>query len=645
MNESEDKSKIDELNKSLYSREAPDILTKRKMRFQEQDSNVNTDWEHPQENPDQFDLDNQIKHTPMSFFTKFLLTSIVFFLVALGIGAILVFNGSNIVSANNVDIKVSAPASVSGGEAIPFGIQITNHNNIVLENVNLSVDFPSGTVDAEDSLKELKNFRTPLDNISPEGIGQKDMNIVLYGEENTKKEVKVSIQYRVKGSNATFTKEKIFDLLIASSPLSLSVSSFKEVNSGQEFDLELTMKSNSREVMKSLLLKAIYPFGFSFISSDMKNSADNSVWKIGDIPPGGKKTIKIRGKLEGQDDEVRVFRFSVGSARLGSDKLIATEYISSAQEVSIKKPFMTVDLAFNGDSSSKEFVSYFNNSVRVDISYFNNLQTSINDAEVHVKLSGSAFDKTFVSPDNGLYKSANNEIVWNSITTPELRSIEAGGSGRISFSITPKDFSTAARPVTNPNLKFVVSVKGKRNSESNVPESITSTAEKTVKISSNASLGGQIVRSSGPFANTGPIPPKAEQQTTYTVIWTVDNTANNISNAQVHSSLPPYVKWLGNVSPTAEDITYDKVSGEVLWNVGSLGTYTAGSSRRKQVAFQISFNPSINQVNQSPVLVNQASLSAQDDFTDETLKSNLGVMTTRFSTDSSFKDGDEKVVK
>ncbi|MEK7463658.1 MAG: hypothetical protein AAB610_00855 [Patescibacteria group bacterium] len=639
----EDKSKIEELKKSLYSRNTPDIRTHRRLRFQKQESNIITDWEHPQEIEEDIELNKRYKDTSMSFFTKILIGSIFFFLAALGIGAYLVFNGSNIVSANNVDITINGPVSVAGGEPVSFEVQISNQNNIKLQTVDLSVDFPAGTTDADDSLKELKNFRELIPDIESGGVGQKTIRAIVYGEENSKKEIKVSIEYRVKGSNAIFQKEKTFDLLVSSSPITLTVSSFKEVNSGQEFEMAVTMNSNSKEVIKSLLLKAVYPFGFTYTSSDLKPVADTTTWRIGDIPPGGKKTIKIKGKLEGQDDEARVFKFTTGAQSVRNDKFIGTEYISSSQEISIRKPFMSVGVSLDGDSEVQEYVGSFNNPVKVEISYFNNLPTSIIDGEIHVKLSGTSFDKVSVAPDQGLYKSADNEIVWNAITTRALKDIGAGESGRVSFTVTPRDLSTSLRPITNPDLKLDISVKGKRNSESSVPESITSSAARRIKITSNISLGGQVVRSTGPFENSGPIPPRAEQQTTYTVIWTVDNTSSTIANGQVQSSLPPYMKWLGKTDPSSEDITYNKVDGTIVWNVGSLSTYTNGTSRRKQVSFQVGLVPSVTQVGQTPVIVNQSTFTAQDDFTGETLKSNLGTLNTRFSADQTFNEGNEKV--
>ncbi|MEK7184801.1 MAG: hypothetical protein AAB683_01545 [Patescibacteria group bacterium] len=641
----EDSTKIEDLNKSLYSRSTPNIRTKRRLRFYDQEVGVKTDWEHKEEKTEAMELNTRYKSNSMSFFTKILIWSFVFFVISIAIGAFILLKGSNIVSAKNVDITVNGPVSVAGGEPVSFQIQVSNQNNIKLETVDMSIEFPTGTTDTNDSFKELKNTRDIISDIEPGGVGQKTVQAVLYGEENTKKEIKIVVEYRVKGSNAVFQKEKTFDILISSSPISLTISAFKEVNSGQEFEFTANINSNSKEVIKNLLLKAYYPFGFTYTSSDVKPLSDNSTWRIGDIPPGAKRTIKIKGKLEGQDDEVRVFKFSAGAFSVRNEKIIGTEYISSSQEISIKKPFMSVAVSMDGNSDDQEYIATFNEPIRVEIKYFNNLPVEIIDGEIKVKLSGNAFDKISVIPDQGLYKSADNEIIWNGINTNDLKNIEAGGSGRVLFSITPRDLGSSFKSVLNPYLKFDINVKGNRISEIDVPESISSSVVRQAKIASNISLNGQVLRSTGPFQNTGSIPPRAEQPTTYTIVWYVDNTSSTVSDAIVRSSLPAYMKWTGKIEPANENIKFNEVNGQIEWNVGNVGTYTMGTDKRKKVSFQVLLNPSVDQIGQTLTLVDQSSLIAQDDFTGETLRSNLGILSSAFESDPSFKDGDQKVIK
>lgn len=641
----EENSKIENLKKSLYSRNAPEIRTKRRLRFSDDDNNINTDWEHEAPKPILSELNKEYKNNSMSFFTRILLWSFMFFIISVGIGTLLVYKGSNIVSAKNVDISINGPVSISGGEPFNFQVQVSNQNNIKLETVDLAIEYPSGTTDVNDSFKELKNTRELIDDIAPGGVGQKSVSAVLYGEENSKKEIKVSVEYRVKGSNAIFQKIKTFDVLISSSPISINVTAFKEVNSGQEFEMTAVINSNSKEVIKNLLFKAYYPFGYTYISSDIKPLSDNSTWRIGDIPPGSKKTIKIRGKLDGQDDDLRVFKFSTGAFSVRNEKVIATEFTNNSHEVSIKKPFMTVKVLADGNEENQDYIGSFNQPIRVELPYFNNLQTPIIDGEIRVKLSGSAFDRLSVNTDDGLYNSSEQVIVWNGITNNQLRNIEGGGTGKVSFTIIPRDLSTVQKSISNPFLKIDVSVKGNRNSESNVPESLTSTVSKQVRIPSTASLTGQVMRTKGPFQNTGFIPPKSDQPTTYTIALDVDNTSNTVSNAIVDTSLPPYVQWAGKISPESEDIVYNQADGQIRWNIGNISTYTRGTSKHKQVFFQVIVKPSVTQIDQIPVILNQSQFTAQDDFTGETLKSNLGSLTTSYQGDPSYKEGDGRVTR
>src|SRR3989338_4481560 len=118
----------------------------------------------------------------------------------------------------------------------------------------------------------------------------------------------------------------------------------KEIISGQESVFNVKLSSNSNDVIKNLLLKASFPFGFILISTDVKPVGNTAIWRIGDIPPKGEKTITFKGKLEGQNDETRVFNFALGSESVRKSNTIGTEYVSATQEITIKKPFITATI-------------------------------------------------------------------------------------------------------------------------------------------------------------------------------------------------------------------------------------------------------------------------------------------------------------
>ncbi len=642
----EEKSQIEELKKTLYSRTAPDVRTRRKLRFKDEASSIQREWERPVEEEVVSSLNKSYEDSSMSFFTKLLIGSGIFFVIAVGIGAFLFFNGSNLVSANNIDIKINGPVSISGGEPVSFDIAVTNKNSIDLQQVDLSVSFPSGSTEPSDPTQELRKYTKFIGDLSAGSSADDTVQAIIFGEENMQKQVVVSISYSIKGSTAIFTKTKSYDILINSSPILVTASSFKEITSGQEFDTKILVKSNSGQTLKNILLTASYPTGYEFISSNVKAvSADNSIWKIGDIPAGAERTITIRGKIQGEDSDMRIFRFSVGAQDSTQPNRIGTEYMNIQNDISIQKPFVSLAIGFDSDNSVNDFVAELDRSRSVEISWFNNLAVPVTNAVITVHLSGNAYSKDAVIPEDGYFRSSTDDIIWNQQTTPELASIAAGDSGKISFYVTPKDLSSDKSQTVNPRITILANVAGDRSQESQVPESLSAIASRNIHVSSRVSLSGRIVRSTGPFTNTGPIPPKAEQETTYTVLWTVDNTSNSVGDAKVSATLPAYVKWLGNISPSTESVTFDNNSGTILWDIGSLAARSNTSSRRRELAFQVSFLPGVDLVGTSPVLTNPATLTAVDGFTKAKLQSSQGYLITSFSTDPSYKYYDSVVAR
>jgi hypothetical protein len=641
----EEKSNIDDLQKTLYSRNAPDVRTRRKLRFMPSENKVKTEWERPPEETVDTELNAKYENHSMSFFTKLLIASFIFCIAAVGIGAYLFFNGANLISGDNIEININGPVSVPGGAKVSFDINVKNKNNVDLELADLSVDFPAGTTNPDDPSTELRNFRELLGDIPAGGSAKKTVSAIMFGEENLERQIVVSITYKVKNSTALFTKNTSYDVLINSSPILLTASSFDEITSGQEFDIKVVLKSNSQDTLKNVILKGSYPFGFTYLSASPKPTINTSTWLIGDIPPGGEKTITIQGKVQGEDSETRVFRFVAGARSSSDPEQIGTQYMSAEHSMIVQKPFVTLAIGIDGDDTPNDHVGQFGRNERVSVSYFNNLPTAVANMVITTKLSGSAYDKTAVQPDGGYFNSATNEIIWNAKTNPELSSVSAGGEGRVSFSLVPKDTGTAVSPIVNPTVMITASIAGNRTQGSSVPEKLSSIVSKTSKISSNISLSGRVLRSVGPFVNTGPVPPKAEVPTTYTVIWTIDNTSSAVGSTLVTASLPAYVKWLGVISPTNENVSYDENKGIITWDAGVVSANTLGSARRRELYFQVSLLPSVIQINQTPVLVNRATLTATDKFTGAQLESAQDSLTTRFSTDPSYKEGMANVVK
>ncbi|MBX4211135.1 hypothetical protein KW783_04170, partial [Candidatus Parcubacteria bacterium] len=341
------------------------------------------------------------------------------------------------------------------------------------------------------------------------------------------------------------------------------------------------------------------------------------------------------------------FHLHVGIASARDEKKIGADFLTSLATVAIKRPVFGLSFALNRDLG-KEYIARIGKSIRGDISFGNNNSANILNGKIEVKLDSPLIDKSSVSvSQGGFYRSVDNTIVWDKSSDPDLAVIGPGATGNVNFTFSTvqptANFIAATR---NPQFNISVTATGDKpiDSSSSASETVSYTTSRTIKLSSDLGLSTRIVYSNGPFTNNGAIPPKAEKETTYTVIWTATNGFNDVSGADVTATLPSYVKWLGVVSPQSEHVSFDSLGGKITWNIGELRAGTGISSEPREVAFQISFIPSVSQINSAPLLVNQATMQADDRFTRASLQVSRSELTTHLIGDSRFTHDEDKVI-
>jgi hypothetical protein len=636
-------SRIDEIAKKLYSTNFKDRSVFEKLKDREFE--VSDTWK---EDPGPTQRAMTRKPPQNSMLKKVLILSFSFFMVAVGIAATYFFKGSNLLSSSNVDISVQGPVSISGGDQIHLDIVITNNNDAAIDSADLLIEYPEGSYASANSQDALPRIRKSIGNIDAHGTIHETADAVIFGEANAEKTIQMTLEFRLAGSNATLEKKTAYTVSITSSPVDISIDTLKEANSGQEVEVDVHLKPNGNDPLMGLFLSVDYPFGFTFKSSNPSPQYNNKMWALGDLAPGSEKVIRIKGTLEGQDEEEKIFRAYAGTQSSKDPQELGITYNSISSSIFIKKPFLSLDTVVDNDYSD-EHVSSSGKIVRVDVLWANNLPTQILDGQIQVKLNGDVLNRySLVVGNGGFYRSSDDTIIWDSKSgNGDLAVIDPGEKGSVSFSFgfVPLVSQDGKKAFANPQVSIQVTAQGRRVSDTNVPEEINTVATKVIKVNSMFNLAARTVYYAGPFKNTGSLPPRVNQETTYTVIWTVTNSSNNVSGAVVRTTLPTYVKWLGVVSPGSENVTYNDIGGEVTWNVGLVPAGTGIASPAREVAFQISFLPSLSQLNQSPLLTSDITFSGTDNFTGTKLGGSSRPLSTKLSTDPAFTDNQSIVVQ
>jgi hypothetical protein len=560
------------------------------------------------------------------------LGSLAFFLISLGIAAYMFLAGSNVVSADNIDINVTGPLAIPGGEELVLQLGVINRNPVPIKLVDLVVEFPEGTRSAADTSIDLPRYRESLGTISSGEQVQSTVRAVLFGTEGSEKNIRITVEYRIDGSNALFFHEREYSVKISSSPVTISVESLSETTSGQSVDFAVKLHSNANEVMENILVRAYYPFGFDVRTTDPAPTFEKDSWQLGDLAPGDEREIRLSGVLVGDNTDERVFKFEVGTQSAQNPEEIAASFETVEVPVSIRRPFLALSLELEGDASAEDVVVSPGARVQGTLSWANNLDVPIHDVELAVTLDGAAIDRSTVSGQGGFFRSQDNTIVWNRETNNVFAMVEPGQNGRVNFSFETNELTQGASQ-RNALIAVNANVTGRRLSETQVPELLESVVQRTVRIQTGLHLASRAVYTVGPFENYGPLPPRAESQTTYTVIWNVANTSNEATDVRVVASLPSYVEWLGVTSPEGTSIAFEPTQRQLVWTVGDVAAGTGYELPSKEVAFQIAFEPSLSQVGQNPVLVNAQTLTGLDKFTGSMLQTGRPALTTNISTD------------
>ena len=579
-----------------------------------------------------------------SRFKKFFIFSIIFFVLTLGYAAYVFFAGGNTVSNNNIDITVLGNNFTAGGEELPLIVGIVNRNNSALDLVDLIMEYPKSS--AVDLSSDTEHFRMSLGTIPSGAVRNENLKVTLFGEQGSIRPIKIIIEYRIAGSNAIFVKEKLYEVTISSTPINLSVDAPAEISPNQDITLNVKATLNATKAVSKILVKADYPFGFTFIKSTPAPSFGNNIWDLGAIAPGAEHDISISGKMvDVFDGEEKTFNISSGLQSEIDKSVIGVIFNSIKSVVTIKKPFIEASLFVNG-IYQKEYAIDAKTPISAEIRYENNLDTKVNDLQIKAKISGNAFDRKTISAQQGFYDSSNNTITWDKSSKSQLKELNSGDSGSVVFSVSPLSlFSSTGGILTDPSINIEISISGKQAIEGSTLNELNNSTGSIIHIISDVGFSGKALYYSGPFTNTGPIPPKVEQSTTYTIVWTLSNTANSISKAQINAVLPPWVTFVGSISPKDENLTYNASTKEIVWNVDRIPKGSGITSPARTVAFQISFKPSLSQIKTMPILINEAILTGHDDFANVDIKVNKIGLNTGLDNDMAFPDGGGIVIQ
>jgi len=513
-------------------------------------------------------------------------------------------------------IEILGPNEVTVGKEVEFIVKYKNNGNFRLEEPELIFEPPENSLKDDQIAKREVLREEKLGNaIYPGEENTLSFKLRIFGKEGEMKIAKATMSFRPKNLKARYSVSTSFSTQIKSVPVTFEFDLPSKIENGKELNFKLDYFSNLDSPLTNLRIQVEYPKSFEFFSSTPQ-SIEKTEWEIPVLNKAEGGRIEIQGKILGEIGKVETFRARLGI--LKENQFIVLKEIEKGVE--IVKPSIFLRQEINGNP---EYVAAPGEWLHYTI-YFKNIgDEEMKNLFLISKLEGDAFDFQTIKSDLGECKPGDDSVIFDWRRVPKLQYLAPTDEGKVDFWIKLKDDLGNVR---NPFLKNKIFILQMRE------EFIT-------KISSRIEASQKGFYYDEVFGNSGPIPPRVGEATTYTIFWQVKNYYSDVKDVKVRAKLPEYVSLTGKIFPEemASKFSFDPNSREIVWSLGELKGGEGISTPPKTIAFQISFSPTESQRGQTPEIIGEVKISGEDSWTGKTLEATSTSITTALQDDPQMK--------
>jgi len=522
----------------------------------------------------------------------------------------------NIYSKEVLKLEILGPSEVTIGKEVEFIVKYKNNGDFRLEEPELIFEPPENSLkDGQIAKREILKQEKLGVAIYPGEENSFSFKVRIFGKEGETKVARATMSFRPKNLKAKYSVSTSFSTQIKSVPITFEFDLSSKIETTKEFSFKLDYFSNLDFPLTNLRIQVEYPKSFEFFSSNPQ-SIEKTEWEIPVLNKGEGGRIEIRGKILGEIGKVEMFKARLGI--LKENQFVILKEIEKGVE--IVKPSIFLRQEING---SPEYVATPGEWLHYTI-YFKNIgDEEMKNLALISKLEGEAFDFQTIKSDLGECKPGDDSVIFDWRRVPKLQYLAPREEGKVDFWIKLKD---NLGNVQNPILKnkiFILHMK----------------EEFVTKISSKIEVSQKGFYYDEVFGNSGPIPPKVGEVTTYTILWQVKNYYSNVKNAKVRAKIPEYVSLTGKIFPEemASKFSFDPQSREIVWSLGDLekgkGVFTPPLS----IAFQIAFLPTQSQKGQTPEIIGEIKISGEDSWTGKILEATSTSINTTLPDDPQIK--------
>ena len=513
-------------------------------------------------------------------------------------------------------LEILGPESVKAGDVVEYNMKYKNNGNFALEDLKLIFELPKYSLTEDGKTIITKD----LGDIYPGEEKNIQFKARLFGKENELKTAQAALSYQPKNLRARYESKTTFTTKIEFVPLTLEFDLPSKLESGRDIQFSLNYFSNIDYSLSDIKIQTEYPSEFEFLESTPA-ALEKTDWGIPSLKKAEGGRIKIKGRLGGEAGSRLRFGVKIGMWQEG-DFILLKE---TEKEVEIIQPLLYISQQINNFAN---YIASPGEQLHYEIFFRNIGTTPFENQFLITRLDGAAFDLSTIKAELGEFKADDNLIIWDWKQVPELRFLDVEEEGKVEFDVKLKDYWET----TEKNI----AIKNKVNI-SQISEEFQTKVNTKLEVLQKGYYQDEV------FGNSGPIPPQAGNTTTFTIVWQIKNYYNDVKNVKVKATLPQGVELTGRIFPQEESakFSFDPRSREIVWVVKDNQVFEAGtgvSASSPSLAFQVALAPNSNQKGKILPIINEAKITAEDQWTEKTVEGKTPLINTTLPDDQSIPD-------
>lgn len=542
--------------------------------------------------------------------------------------------------ATALEFNIAAPQKVKAGEEFEYVLSYHNKSKLPLKQLQLELKYPDNFIFKEAGGESLQSIRNDSKNIfilADLAPGQKT-DIKIRGSIIDKKDaaalLSAGLSYNPGDFSSEFKKEAVSSVLIETLGFDVDFEYANAVLAGEKNGIDIYFKDVKQNFMDDFEVSFMFPENISLINDEAASSTDNKeelliieksanlLWKAKGLVASDKTyrlPIYYQVNRKVDDNQEIIIRFN---KKAGNGK--SYTFLEKNIKLNVMNSDLNLTLILNG--SKNDGVANFGDTLNYSLVYANKSENQIDDVTIMAILKSDFLDWNSVKGESKGFVS-DGSIVWSKEQIPSLASLAPGAEGVIDFSINLNTFNE-----NDLGKNFTVSSVA-QFSISNRPASSKDSKSNVIntKLNSDLTLIDKVLYfdDNNTPVGSGPLPPKAGEQTAFRVYWTLKNNLHDLSDVIISMPLPDNVDFNAKNSATAGLINFDSSTRSIVWNIADLPV----STYRADAEFDIIIRPSDNDRDRIMVLSPGVSLTANDKETKATISKKNNPKTTKLEDD------------